>query len=57
MPQIKIKDCDTGVSQKQIEALARYLLPEIKKFFESEEGQREFEEWKKKQLSGSKEKE
>ena len=57
MPQIKIKDCDTGVSQQQIEALARYFLPEIKKFFESEEGQREFEEWKKKQLSEGKAKE
>jgi hypothetical protein len=29
-------------------ALARCLLPEIEKFFESEEGQCEFEEWKKK---------
>lgn len=30
----------------EIEALARCLLPEIQRFFESEEGQREFEEWK-----------
>ena len=28
---------------------ARCLLPEIQKFFESEEGKREFEEWKKEQ--------
>ena len=27
-------------------ALARVLLPEIQAFFESEEGQREFAEWK-----------
>jgi len=27
------------------EALARVLLPEIQAFFESEEGQREFQEW------------
>ena len=54
MPQIKIKDCDTGASQQQIEALARCLLPEILKFFDSEESQREFEEWKKQQLTGCK---
>ena len=29
-----------------IEALARCLLPEIQKFFESEEGKQEFEEWR-----------
>ena len=29
--------------------LARCLLPEIQKFFESEEGKKEFEEWKQKQ--------
>ena len=30
----------------EVEALARVLLPEIRAFFESEEGQREFAEWK-----------
>lgn len=30
----------------EIEALARCLLPGIQRFFESEEGQREFQEWK-----------
>ena len=30
----------------EVEALARILLPEIQAFFESEEGQREFAEWK-----------
>lgn len=30
-----------------LKALARRLYPAIKAFFESEEGQREFEEWKK----------
>jgi len=33
---------------------ARCLLPEIRKFFESEEGKREFEEWKKKEESEKK---
>ena len=36
----------TGIPLHEVEALARVLLPEIRKFFESEEGQREFEEWK-----------
>ena len=30
----------------EVEALARVLLPEIQAFFESEEGQREYAEWK-----------
>ena len=39
-------DYGTGIPKHDIESLARCLLPEIRKFFESEEGQREFEEWK-----------
>ena len=35
-----------NIPKYQLEALARCLLPEIQKFFESEEGRREFEEWK-----------
>lgn len=34
-----------GIPQHDIEALTRCLLPEIQKFFESEEGQTEFDEW------------
>ena len=45
----KQKDYGTGIPKHEIEALARCLLPEIQKFFESEEGKREFEEWKDKQ--------
>ena len=37
---------DTNIRQHEKEALARCLLPEIQKFFESLEGQKEFEEWK-----------
>ena len=51
MPKKKINDYGTGISQQNIEALARCLLPQIEKFFESEEGKREFEEWKKGQFS------
>ncbi len=40
------KQPDTNIRQHEKEALARCLLPEIQKFFESLEGQKEFEEWK-----------
>ena len=33
-----------------IETVARCFWPDIQTFFESEEGQREFEEWKEEQL-------
>ena len=36
------------ISNRQIELLARRLLPEIKKFFANEDTQREFEEWQEK---------
>lgn len=40
------KQPDTNIPQHEIEALARCLLPEIQKFFESPEGKKEFEKWK-----------
>jgi len=42
----KINDYGTGIPYHEVEALARVLLPEIQAFFESEEGQREYAEWK-----------
>lgn len=33
----------------EFERLARCLLPKIQKFFESDEGKREFEKWKREQ--------
>jgi len=48
MAKKKHNDYGTGIPKHEIEALARCLLPEIRKFFESEEGKQEFEEWKKK---------
>ncbi len=42
------------IPKHEMEALARCLLPEIQQFFESEEGKREFEEWKKAQKSKKK---
>ena len=37
---------NTDIPQHQIEAIARCILPDILAFYESEEGQREFAEWK-----------
>ena len=45
---IKLNRGGKGVKipKHEIESLARCLLPEIHKFFESEEGKAEFENWK-----------
>ncbi len=42
----KVNDYGTGIPVHEVDALARILLPKIQAFFESEEGQREFAEWK-----------
>lgn len=42
----KVNDYGTGIPVHEVDVLARVLLPEIQAFFESEEGQREFAEWK-----------
>ena len=41
-----VNDYGTGIPIHEVDALARVLLPEIQAFFESEDGQREFAEWK-----------
>ena len=38
---------NTNIPQYKIEAIARCIMPDILSFYESEEGQREFAEWKK----------
>lgn len=38
-----------GVPQADLERFARFLLPKIQAFYQSEEGQRLFEEWKREQ--------
>ena len=48
----KVNDYGTGIPVHEVDALARVLLPEIQAFFESEEGQREFAEWKAQQEQG-----
>ena len=47
----KVNDYGTGIPIHEVDALARVLLPEIQAFFESEDGQREFAEWKAQQQS------
>ena len=37
---------NTNILQHKIETIARCILPDILSFYESEEGQREFAEWK-----------
>ena len=37
---------DSGIPQHEIEYIAQCILPDIIAFYESEEGQREFQEWK-----------
>jgi len=51
MARRRHNDYGTGIPKHEMEAFARILLPEIQKFFESEEGKRVFEEWKAKQSS------
>ena len=38
---------NTDIPQHKIEAIARCIMPDILAFYEGEEGQREFAEWKK----------
>ena len=40
---------NSTIPQYKIEAIARCILPDILAFYESEEGQREFAEWKRQQ--------
>ena len=36
----------SGIPEHEVENIARILLPDILAFYESEEGQQEFAEWK-----------
>jgi len=45
---VKHKDYGAGIPQHEIEIIARCLFPKIQKFYETEEGKKVFEEWKKK---------
>lgn len=45
----KKKEYDFWLPHDEMEELARTLLPAIRAFYETEEGQKEFEQWKVKQ--------
>ena len=40
---------DIELPQSIIESFARFLVPEIRKFYDSEQGQKEFAEWQEQQ--------
>jgi len=46
----KKTDYGTGIPKHEIESLARCLLPEIRRFFDSAEGKREFKAWQVEQI-------
>jgi len=47
---------NTTIPQHQIEAIARYILPDIFAFYKSAEGQKEFAEWQAQQVKGERNK-
>lgn len=40
------KNCDSEIPEDVMEAFARALLPDIRRFYESDEGKAIFEKWK-----------
>jgi hypothetical protein len=40
---------EVELPQSIVDSFARFLVPEIRKYYDSEQGQREFEEWQAKQ--------
>ena len=43
--EVRKEPPDIELPQAIIDSFARFLVPEIRKYYESEQGQREFEEW------------
>ena len=41
----------SNIPKHELEILARHFLPQIQAFFESEEGRKEYEEWKAEQAA------
>ena len=50
---MKEPELHSGIPRHVLESLARCLLPDMRAFYEREEGQREFEAWKEKQRQGT----
>jgi len=47
-----VKPKTKHIPQFEIESIARILLPKMQAYFESEQGKREFKEWKQGQNKG-----
>ena len=47
--KIYAKSNEVELPQSIINEFARFLVPQIRKFYESEQGQQEFAEWQEKQ--------
>lgn len=43
--EITTKTCQVELPQAIIETFARFLVPEIRRYYDSEQSQREFAEW------------
>lgn len=54
MARRKPSDYGTGIPRHELKLFALTLLPDIQAYFESEEGKREFAEWKEKQAEQQK---
>lgn len=49
----KIPRNDLGIPEYEMESLARMLLPILKKYIDSEEGQRDWQEWQAQMKDGA----
>jgi len=49
IPKEYTKTSEVVLPQTIVDEFARFLVPEIRKFYESEEGKREFAKWQEKQ--------
>lgn len=49
----KIPRNDLGIPEYEMESLARMLLPILKKYIDSEEGQRDWQEWQTRMKDGA----
>ena len=47
----KKQENNFGISEYALESFARRMLPLIQQYFETEEGQQAFENWKKQQIN------
>ena len=43
--KVRVNRSDVGYSKEQLISFAKFLAPEIRKFYESEEGKTYYEEW------------